>query len=144
MEIRKEHISKEKLVEYFRSNRELFNPPLESRVVIEEYSDKLSRSATLFSAYLKGEMIGLLACYFNDNDRGTGFISTFSVKPENQKTGIGRQLVEKCIEYGRKKQFRQINFEIFNNNINAIEFFKKIEAQMVQKKNDVSLFTLLI
>lgn len=144
MEIRKVQLTKEQLIGYFKSNRALFNPPLESRLDIEKYSEKISGAAIHFCAYDNKNTVGFLACYFNDKQKKTGYITSFSVLKQYRAKDIGKQLIEECIGYGRAKGFKRIDLKVFNDNLVAIKFYIKIGFHLMEQATEFSSLTLVL
>lgn len=72
-----------------------FVPPLNARVDIKEYSEKISAKAVTFEAWDDKILAGLLAAYFNDDEKISGFITNVSTLKRYQGKGIAAELVKK-------------------------------------------------
>ena len=121
--IEQKKMSKELLISYFTKNSLIFIPPLNLRVDINKYSEKLSNHSEQFCVNLGGEIIGLLACYFNDTEKVTAYISSISIIKAYQELGIGSKLLKIAIEYAEKLNFKKIRLQVNSNNFSAITLY---------------------
>ncbi len=98
-----------------------------SRVNIQDYVDKIYRNAVQFWAIesQKNEIAGFMACYFNDFDNRTGFITTISVRKDYQGFGIGKRLLSEAIVYALELNFIKLVLDVYKTNDRAIELYKK-------------------
>lgn len=48
------------------------------------------------------------------------------VKTQNQKSGIGKQLIERCFQEAKAKNMNCIRLEVRNDNVNAQQFYKRM------------------
>jgi ribosomal protein S18 acetylase RimI-like enzyme len=112
-----------------------FVPPLNSRINITDYSKKIFNNAVTFEAWKDKELIGLIAAYFNIENK-SGFITNVSVLKELMGVGIASKLLQMCLEYATKKNYNEIKLEVFKDNIPAINFYKKYNFTQIDKKND--------
>jgi len=74
-----------------------FTPPLSETVDIEAYAQKLSDKATTFEAWSRGNLVGLLAAYFN-RDTAEAYISNVSVDGGFRGLGLAKTLIGQCLE----------------------------------------------
>jgi len=102
-----------------------FSPPLSSYVNIEEYSKKIHTNAVTFEAWEDGELVGLVACYLNDQESRQGYITDVSVLETHSGRGIGKRLLEGCEEYARRSGTRSIALEVNVKNTGAISLYEK-------------------
>lgn len=102
-----------------------FLPPLNERVNINEYAEKIFEKAITFEAWKNNILIGLIAAYFSNKQSHSGFITNVSVTKKNMGLGITSKLLINCIEYARKNGFKEIQLEVNKENIQAINFYKK-------------------
>lgn len=77
-----------------------FVPPLNKRVAIPAYADKLARRAERFEAWQGDRLVGLVAIYCPGE--GDAFVSNVSVLPEAARQGIGRRLVADATTHARR------------------------------------------
>lgn len=112
-----------------------FLPLLNTRVNIAEYSKKIFDNAITFEAWNDKELIGLIATYFNDENK-FGFITSVSVAKEFMGAGIATKLLQMCLEYAIKNNYKEIKLEVFKDNIPAINFYKKYNFTQFATKDD--------
>jgi ribosomal protein S18 acetylase RimI-like enzyme len=124
------------IFDYLKENAYIFVPKLDTKVDLNLYSSKLSELAHQFWAIEQNEIIGFLACYFNDPLCSFGYISTFSVVKSHQGRGIGQLLLEKAISYGKINSFRIIGLEVNMHNHRAINFYVKNGFKSTKETND--------
>ncbi len=105
-----------------------YNPVLSERIEkFDSYVQKLIEGAENFCVYSeKGKPLGFIAFYANDLENKTAYISQLVVKTKNQKSGIGKQLIERCIQEAKTKNMSCIRLEVRNDNVNAQQFYKKM------------------
>ncbi len=96
-----------------------FVPPLQSRLDLLEYAEKLNKYAIHFCAYSDSRLIGFIGCYFNDPGKEFGYISTSSVVKEYQNMGVAKRILEDVIKYAADNGFRRIILKVYNSNIKA-------------------------
>jgi glycosyltransferase involved in cell wall biosynthesis/ribosomal protein S18 acetylase RimI-like enzyme len=105
---------------------EFYIPRISSRTDLEEYSVKLLENGRVFYAVNdEGKYIGLLAVYVNDTASQCAFISTISVLPEYQGSGISDNLMLKAFEVAVENGMRSISLEVDLSNQRALAFYKK-------------------
>lgn len=121
----KSESSSKKVKSYLNAMCDYFIPPLNQVVNINKYSDKLVQNADCFFVENHGKNIGFLAVYTNDYSGKIAFISSISIIPEYQGTGISQKLIDFSIEYSRRKGMTSIALEVDLNNIKAIRLYKK-------------------
>jgi ribosomal protein S18 acetylase RimI-like enzyme len=107
-----------------RCNR-AFYPPLEQRLPIGEYANKIAQRAIRFEAWSQRELVGLVAAYYDDNVSLRAFITNVSVVPEWQGQGVASSLMAQCISYARRICFRRIELEVNSRNSNAVTLYKR-------------------
>ncbi len=112
-----------------------FIPPLNSRVNIEEYSNKIAERAVTFEAWSNGMLIGLIATYFNFEAQ-FGYITSVSVLKKFMGAGIASELLKRCISYANANKLKEIKLEVYKENIPAINFYKKYNFAQNEIKND--------
>jgi ribosomal protein S18 acetylase RimI-like enzyme len=101
-----------------------FSPPLNERVVLHEYSNKIFEKSITFEAWEKGSLIGLVSAYFNDKENRTGFITNVSTNNKYKRRGIATKLLNMCINYAQQHNFAEIDLEVAQNNNTAIQLYE--------------------
>lgn len=109
-------------------------PTLSSRVNIVEYADKLAQKADLFYVKYKGQDIGNCAIYLNNQENG--FISSFAIKKEWQKKGIGSCIWKEILSVLKERNIKQVNLKVHDINKTAIAFYKSIGFKEQMQRDD--------
>ena len=113
-------------------------PHLTEKVEINEYAQKLSGYANFYVAKENEENIGVLVFYANDIKTKTAFISLIGVKDAWQGKGLGKWLLEVCIQNAKQQKMQKIALEVDNDNPNATEFYKRNGFVFVKKTENNS------
>ncbi len=132
--IQKNHGVKE-VLNFFITYKDIFVPPLETRVNIHEYAEKISENATQFWLELNGKKIGFLACYFNNPSKEFAYFTILGVAKEHEGKGYGRLLMTNAIDYAKKENFKSIRFEVRTTNTRALNLYKDLGAEIDYVKN---------
>ncbi len=120
-----------------------FIPKLDTRVNIEEYSNKIEQFAITFEAWNNEQLVGMIATYLNQENE-LGFITNVSVLKDYMGAGIASKLLEMCINYVANKNFKNIQLEVGNSNIPAINFYKKYNFVAIEKQEETFIMNLKI
>lgn len=112
---------KKMLEEVLRELDDVIIPRLSQRVDIAKYAEKLSDSADLFYVWIDGKIIANCAIYMNKED--VGYISSYAIKKEYHRKGIGRRLWCITLEEAKKRKMREIGLEVFKTNVSALKFY---------------------
>jgi len=102
-----------------------FVPPLSDRVGINDYAKKIASKATRFEAWSGGTLVGLVAAYCNDREKGIAYITSVSVLREWIGKGNSARLISQCIEHAKVAGMRQISLEVASDNAPAIRLYEK-------------------
>jgi ribosomal protein S18 acetylase RimI-like enzyme len=115
----------EEIAEHLRICDRNFVPPLSSRVIIDDYANKIAAQATRFEAWADGALVGLVAAYCNDQERRIAYITSVSVLKEWMGQGLSANLMRQCIAYAEASGMRQISLEVAKDNASAIKLYEK-------------------
>ena len=132
-------LSSKELIEFLVLNKGQFSPPLDSKVNLIEYSEKLIRNSIMICTRENKKIRGLLAFYANDRTIDYAYISLICVSKGWERKGIGTRLINECILYVRKKGYNSIKLEVNMKNQNAFIFYTKLGFQ-TEKQNPSSHF----
>jgi ribosomal protein S18 acetylase RimI-like enzyme len=102
-----------------------FVPPLSSRVEIKDYATKIINQATRFEAWSGDTLLGLVAAYYNDQEKRIAYITSISVLKEWMGKGIATRLMGLCIEHARASGMWQISLIVAESNAPAIRLYEK-------------------
>jgi ribosomal protein S18 acetylase RimI-like enzyme len=84
----------------------------------------LARNSGLsFVAACNGKIIGAILC---GHDGRRGLLHHLAVSNEHRRSGIGRALIESALEQLRIKGIRRCNGFVFENNQDALEFWRRV------------------
>lgn len=100
-----------------------FLPPLEGRVDIEKYSNKLLVYSQREEAYYDGKLVGIVAYYCKKGSQ-EAFISNVSVLPDFKGKGIASLLLNNMKVFLSKMGVHKVEMEVANSN-DIIEFYRK-------------------
>jgi ribosomal protein S18 acetylase RimI-like enzyme len=75
-----------------------------------------------------------IACALLNNDKtpGSVYIMLFGVRQSNQRHGTGTYLLEKVIQWARKKGYRFMHLHVHIYNVKAIGLYEKVGFQKYQ------------
>jgi ribosomal protein S18 acetylase RimI-like enzyme len=136
--------SKEEMVLHLKKCNDNFIPPLDQKVNLEEYAQKLADRSITFEAWINGELAGLIAAYLNDVEHYAGYITSVSVLSDHTGKGIATELLSQCIEYAGKQHFRQIELEVSGDNYGAIQLYKKFNFAPFENNNQMVRMKLIL
>ena len=114
---------------------ENFIPFLNTRVNIHAYAKKIVKNAITFEAWADNELIGLIATYFNSEEK-FGFITSVSVLKQYTGTGIASKLLKMCMDYSAINNYSVLKLEVNKDNTTAINFYKKYNFTQTQINED--------
>lgn len=102
-----------------------FSSSVIKRDDFEEIFEKISNYAYFVVAKntCYNHITGFATVYANDVINKQAYISFLCVKKDFQKKGIGKLLINKCIEIAKKNKMKTIKLEVNANNYNAINFY---------------------
>jgi ribosomal protein S18 acetylase RimI-like enzyme len=124
------------IFKHLENCKDNFVPVLEDRVNIREYAEKLFIKSVTFEAWQNDLLAGLVACYFNDPDRKTGFITSVSVEEKYSGSGIAKELMKMCIDYAVKNKYKEILLDVGSNNSRAINLYDKLGFIIIDNDNE--------
>ena len=101
-----------------------FNPPLSSKVVLNEYVSKIISKAELIVRGDSGGIFGMVILYANDICSRSAYISLVGVKSTYRGRGVATDMMREAIAIAKDKGMARIGIHS-NNNI-AIELYKSI------------------
>ena len=127
-------LSQKEISAFLNKVNYLFIPSLSSRLDINEYSQQLSEKATHFTVYKGNKLLAFLACYFNNQQTKIGYITTLSTLAEYKGIGLGSQLIDEVIKYGKANNFKEIKLEVHKDNLVALNFYKRKGFFVVAQK----------
>jgi ribosomal protein S18 acetylase RimI-like enzyme len=122
---REKTASREEIYAHLCACNRSYKPPLNEKVEILEYSNKLFEKSVTFEAWSGESLVGLVAAYLDDPS-DFGYISNVSVTAGFRGKKIGKLLIEMCISRSRKRNIHEIRLEVSKDSIQAVELYKKL------------------
>ncbi len=119
-----------------------FVSQLAKRINIKEYSTKLFEKTVTFEAWLDNRVIGLVSAYFNDANNAKAYITDVSVKEKYNQMGIASNLMNMCIEYAKRNNYKMVELEVHKDNVAAIKLYNRYGFVQYDSKNDNLLMRL--
>jgi len=92
----------------------------DSRENIATYLER--NPGTSFLAQVDGSLVGAVLC---GHDGRRGFLWHLAVHPRFQRRGIGRRLVDRCLDALRLAGIGKCNVVVFNSNTKGIAFWER-------------------
>ena len=121
-----------------------YNKAICNEKVIDNLADKYNRYAEFYCCFTEDIIIGCIAFYSNDENKHIGFLSMIIVKKEYQAKGVGKKLLGLCIEKCIQRGMEKLRLEVNKNNINAINFYKKIDGIIIGEKEDSFIMEIML
>ncbi len=113
------------VAEHLRACDARFVPTLSSRVDIDAYAARIVRHAERFEAWSDQQLAGLVAAYCNDAAGQTAFVTSVSVLPRQQGSGIASRLLQACIDHVGENGFERIELEVDASNSAATLLYQR-------------------
>lgn len=113
------------ILNHIEANRESIFLGFKEIPDISQLSLKISKFAERFEYWNKNELIGLVACYYNDKETLTGYITIASVASGFRNRGLGGELMIETLQYGSEMGFKRVRLEVYVQNHNALAFYRK-------------------
>ena len=109
-----------------------FQPPLTDRLslksnvkTLNEYAEKLITNAHIFICENNKLIVGAIAFYANDFVNNVSYIPILGISGNYRKLGIGKLLINSCLDYVLKMGISKVRVETWDNNDAAINLYKK-------------------
>jgi hypothetical protein len=87
-----------------------------------------------------------MACYVNDPENETAYITTISILEKYKGQGLGMMLLKDCIDFAKNNGFKKVKLEVSKINTAAISFYEKYDIKPTSendKQHDISITTAL-
>ena len=111
-------------------------------VKLMEYAQKLRRNATTIEMWDAGTLVGLCACYMNDYETRTAYITHIAVSPQYRGCGYGKHLLETTIAAAAEKGFLQLNLEVLKTNLPALTLYQSHHFTITEDRTTKYLMSL--
>lgn len=115
----------EPMASFMASVDQFFDPPIGSRVDLNDYVRRLVTRAEVFRALDEEELVGLAACYANDTGNFNADLSYIAVLPRLWGRGVGEQLIQHCLERARQLGMRTVTTKTPAGRNGLVEFYTR-------------------
>lgn len=116
---------KKVILKYLEVNSNNFIPPLSGRVNLDLFSKKINKYARQSWIFDGDEIVGFMACYVNDPENETAYITTISIVKKYKGQGLGKMLLNDCVDFAKNNGFNKVKLEVSKINTAAILFYEK-------------------
>lgn len=120
-----------------------YQPPLDERTSIPEYSKKIFDHAITFEAWVDNQLIGLVAAYLNPAEQ-FAFITDVSVIRKYTGMGIASTLMQMCLRSVEQSRIREVRLEVSQENQPAVLLYQKYGFTITENIDKVLRMRLLI
>jgi ribosomal protein S18 acetylase RimI-like enzyme len=76
-----------------------------------------------FVALLDGKVIGSIMVGYEGH---RGWLNYMAVRPDHQRRGYGRKLIEKAVDELKRLGCLKVNLQVRRNNVSVLEFYKHL------------------
>ena len=83
-----------------------------------------------YIAFDREQPCGLVACYSEEENPGSGHVISMWVDPGYRRAGIGRALIEALSAWAPSQSLRQLRLMVTSVNSGAIEFYRRLGFRM--------------
>lgn len=102
-----------------------YNPPLNTKVELHQYAEKIFDNAILFVEISnEADIVGMVVLYCNDKISKKAYIPLVGVLPTYQHRGIASKLMNEAVSFVREQRYKLIG--IHSNNVAAINLYSKL------------------
>jgi ribosomal protein S18 acetylase RimI-like enzyme len=101
---------------------------------IEDYVAKIIEKANVISYFDKGNLVGFIAFYLNEEKR-TAFLTMLAVNSNNHNQGIGNFLLNASLEIVNKNHCHKYELEVLKGNSKAMLMYKKNGFEIISEND---------
>lgn len=101
-----------------------YRPPLNAKVNLHTYAEKILENAVLFVEENGIDIVGMVVLYCNDEKGKRAYIPLVGVLPAWQRRGIAGRLMWEAIAYVKQKGYKVLG--IHSNNMVAVKMYGKL------------------
>lgn len=101
-----------------------YNPPLDTKVELRQYAEKILNNAILLVEMIDEDVVGMVVLYCNDENTKKAYIPLVGVLPTYQHRGIASKLMKEAIAFVRVQGYKLIG--IHSNNMVAVHLYSKL------------------
>jgi ribosomal protein S18 acetylase RimI-like enzyme len=135
--------SKKSIESFFISVNSDFYPSLIDRInsksnlkTFTAYIDKILENGFCYGVEFKSKIVGLLVLYANDLNANIAYIPILSIHRDYHNMGLATRLMKIAQRDAMSEQMRVIKVETWKENINAINFYKKNQFEIIHSTDE--------
>lgn len=106
---------------------------------IAQYVNKIYENATIISIVQHKSLYAFIAYYDNDPDKEMAYLTMLIVNQKHQGLGYGKNLIHTAINNLKSQGFKRFKLEVKNDNLPAMNLYKKI-GFVVSEVNNTSSY----
>lgn len=115
----------EKIQTFLAQVNDEYCPPLDTKVILRAYSEKILDHSILFVEEIDGiGIVGMVVLYCNNENEKRAYIPLVGVLPAYQRRGIAKRLMQEAIAYVRLQGYKVLG--IHSNNMVAVKLYGKL------------------
>lgn len=107
-----------------------YNPPLDAKVDLHQYAEKILDNAVLFVEDDNSKIVGMVVLYCNDINGEKAYIPLVGVLPAYRRWGIAKKLMLEAISYVNSKEFKVVG--IHSNNPIAVKAYCDLGFDIIE------------
>lgn len=122
-----------------------FHPSLSERLTLKsnvktlnDYAEKLIKNGHVLICENDSVIIGAIAFYANDIINNFSYISILGINNKYRKLGLGKLLINACLECVRKIGISKVRVETWEKNEAALNLYKKL-GFIIEKQEDLNV-----
>ena len=132
--------SKAEIHNWFLEVNKEFIPPLENFVDFETYSAKIFTNANRFELYNDDVLRGLLAAYFNQENK-TAFVTLFGISKDFRTlSNIRRLFISFLKDFLKNSEMKYVELEVHHLNKSLLRFYNKLNFKIKETRENSYIF----
>ena len=117
---------------------DLFIPRISKKIEdFDNYSIKLINNAIIYQIKIDNQCAGILIFYINRKTK-ISYLTMIAVKNRYQNLGLGKELLYLYENISKKEEMKKLKLEVYDKNLNAINFYKKFGFKFLNKASNES------
>ncbi len=129
------------IADLHRNGRPDMFADLTSKYTTDEVEARLSKADSgVFVAEYEGAVVGYVFCdIIKEGDGQTLYVDDLCVDSSFRGRGIGKELMDKAVEYGKENGCRQLMLNVWEFNSSAVSFYKKYGLKTRTRHMEIQL-----